>query len=160
MLLVRIVCCGRLREKHYIQAMGEYEKRLGTLCRFEVCELPEQRLPDSPSQKEIEAALEKEAQLFDKQIPQGAYTIAMCVEGRQKSSEELAATVQELAVSGRSRLCFLIGSSFGLASRLKAAADERLSMSKMTFPHHLARVMLTEQIYRAFQISEGTKYHK
>ena len=140
--------------------MGEYEKRLSTLCRFEVCELPEQRLPEDPSPREIEAALEKEAQLFDRQIPPGAYTIAMCVEGQQKSSEELARTVESLGVSGKSRLCFLIGSSFGLAPRLKTAADERLSMSRMTFPHHLARVMLTEQIYRAFQISGGTKYHK
>lgn len=160
MLSVKVICCGRLREKHYIQAMGEYEKRLGTLCKFEVVELPEQRLGDNPSPKEIEASLEKEAQLFDKQIPAGAYTIAMCIEGRHKSSEELAKTVENLAVSGKSRLCFLVGSSFGLAQRLKDSADERLSMSKMTFPHHLARVMLTEQIYRAFMINDGTKYHK
>ena len=160
MLTVKVICCGRLREKHYIQAMAEYEKRLGTLCKFEVTELPEQRLPDDPSQKEIEAALEKEAQLFDKQIPSGAYTIAMCIEGKQKSSEELAKTVSGLTVSGKSKLCFLIGSSFGLAERLKSAADDRLSMSKMTFPHHLARVMLTEQIYRAFMINDGTRYHK
>ncbi len=160
MLLVRIICCGRLREKHYIQAMSEYEKRLSTLCRFEVCELPEQRLPDSPSPREIEAALEREAQAMEKQIPSGAYVIAMCVEGRQKSSEELAGAVQKLALSGKSRLCFLIGSSYGMAERLKNAADDKMSMSKMTFPHHLARVMLTEQIYRAFQISEGTRYHK
>ncbi|MGI6029852.1 MAG: 23S rRNA (pseudouridine(1915)-N(3))-methyltransferase RlmH [Candidatus Heteroscillospira sp.] len=160
MLAVKVICCGRLREKHYIQAMQEYEKRLGTLCRFEVCELPEQRLPDSPSQKEIDAALEKEAQQIEKLIPSGAYTIAMCIEGQQRSSQELAGIFLKLATNGRSRLCFLIGSSFGLAQRLKTGADERLSMSKMTFPHHLARVMLTEQIYRAFQINEGTRYHK
>ena len=160
MLAVRVVCCGRLREKHYIEAMREYEKRLGALCRFEVCELPEQRLGDSPSRAEIDAALEREAALIEKQIEPGAYVWAMCVEGRALSSEELAGEIAGLAVRGRSRLCFIIGSSFGLAGRIKRMSDERLSMSRMTFPHHLARVMLTEQIYRAFMINSGSKYHK
>jgi 23S rRNA (pseudouridine1915-N3)-methyltransferase len=160
MLSVRLVCCGRLRERHYIQAMAEYEKRLGALCRFEVIELPEQRLAENPSAREIEAALEKEAQNIEKNIPAGAAVAALCIEGRQLSSEELAAFLEERALSGCSRVAFLIGSSFGLAERIKKSADVRLSMSKMTFPHHLARVMLTEQIYRAFQISAGTRYHK
>jgi 23S rRNA (pseudouridine1915-N3)-methyltransferase len=160
LLAVKLICCGRLREKHYIQAMAEYEKRLGTLCRFEVCELPEQRLPEQPSQAEIDAALEREAQQIEKQIDPGAYVYAMCVEGRQRSSEALARELEQLAVRSRSRICFIIGSSFGLAQRIKQRADERLSMSEMTFPHHLARVMLTEQIYRAFMINSGSRYHK
>lgn len=160
MLAVKLICCGRLREKHYIQALMEYEKRLSSLCRFEVCELPEQRLPDNPSQREIEASLEKEALIIERQIPTGAYVFAMCIEGRQKSSQELAKAFSDIALSGSSRVCFLIGSSFGLSPRLKANANVQLSMSKMTFPHHLARVMLVEQIYRAFMINEGTKYHK
>ena len=160
MLGIKLVCCGKLREKHYIEAMSEYEKRLSNICRFEVSELPEYRLGDAPSQKEIEAALEKEAQAMEKQIQQGSYVIAMCIEGKQISSEELAMSFTEYANRGKSRVCFLIGSSFGIAERLKSAADERFSMSKMTFPHHLARVMLTEQVYRAFMINEGTRYHK
>ncbi|MGE4354494.1 MAG: 23S rRNA (pseudouridine(1915)-N(3))-methyltransferase RlmH [Oscillospiraceae bacterium] len=160
MLGVKLICSGKLRERHYIEAMGEYQKRLAALCRFEVIELPEYRIGDTPTQKMIEAALEKEAQAIEKQIPQGAYVIAMCIEGTQLGSEALAMRFTELANHGKSRVCFLIGSSFGLAQRLKSAADERLSMSKMTFPHHLARVMLTEQVYRAFMINEGTRYHK
>lgn len=160
MLGVKLICCGKLREKHYIAAMNEYEKRLGAFSRFEVAELPEYRLGDSPSPKEIEAALERETQAIEKQIPPGAYVVAMCVEGNQMSSEELAEEFNRIAVSGKSRICFIIGSSFGLAQRIKNSAEKRLSMSKFTFPHHLARVMLTEQVYRAFMINEGTRYHK
>ena len=160
MLGVTFICVGRMREAHFIAAFAEYEKRLGALCRFEVCELPEQRLGDSPSRAEIDAALEREAALIEKQIEPGAYVWAMCVEGRALSSEELAGEIAGLAVRGRSRLCFIIGSSFGLAGRIKRMADERLSMSRMTFPHHLARVMLTEQIYRAFKINNNESYHK
>lgn len=160
MLSVKLICCGRLREKHYIAAMAEYEKRLAVLCKFEVCELLEIRTNDNPSQSQIDAALEKEAVLIEKQIPSGAHVIAMCVEGKHKSSEELAESFLRLTVRGKSKICLIIGSSFGLSERLKNSADEKLSMSKMTFPHHLARVMLTEQVYRAFMINEGTKYHK
>ncbi len=140
--------------------MSEYEKRLKTLCKFEVIELPELKLSDNPSQKEIDAILLKETETLEKQIPQGAYIYAMCIEGKQKSSEEMAVSISNVATSGKSKICFLIGSSFGLSEKIKNSADEKLSMSKMTFPHHLARVMLTEQIYRAFMINEGTKYHK
>ncbi len=160
MLTVKIICCGKLKEKFYISAMSEYEKRLKTLCKFEVCELPELKLSDNPSEKEVSNILLKETEAIEKQIPQGAYVYAMCIEGLQKSSEELAVSVGNIATSGKSKICFLIGSSFGLSDKIKKLADERLSMSKMTFPHHLARVMLTEQIYRAFMINEGTKYHK
>ena len=160
MLSVRLICCGRLREKHYADAMAEYTKRLGPLCRFEVCELPEVRLPEDPGRPAIDAALEKEAAAVEKQIPPGAFVCAMCIEGEQLSSEELSRRIEALAGAGKSRLCFLIGSSFGLAGRLKKRADLCLSMSRMTFPHHLARVMLTEQIYRAFKITEGSRYHK
>lgn len=160
MLSVKLICCGRLREKHYIAAMAEYEKRLGTLCKFEVCDLPEIRTNDNPSQSQIDAALEKEAQAIEKQIPSGAHIIAMCIEGSHKSSEDLARSFGDIALRGKSKICLIIGSSFGLSERLKKSADERLSMSKMTFPHHLARVMLTEQVYRAFMINEGSKYHK
>ena len=160
MLGVTLVCVGRLKEPHYIAAFEEYRKRLGAFCRFELIELPEQRLGDNPSEKEITAALEKEAAEIEKRLPSGAMIVAMCVEGIQKSSPELAKQLQTWTNAGASRVCFLVGGSFGLADRIKAKADLRLSVSKMTFPHHLFRVMLAEQIYRALTIQEGTRYHK
>ena len=160
MLAVKLICVGKMREKFYLDAFSEYAKRLGAYCRFELTELAEVRLPDAPSQKEIAAALEKEATGIVKSIPTDAYTVALCVEGRQMPSEELAKLLSQREGSGKPRLCFIIGGSFGLSPRVKAAADLRLSMSEMTFPHHLARVMLLEQIYRAYQINAGSKYHK
>lgn len=160
MLGVSCICVGKMKEKHYISAFEEYRKRLGGYCRFELTELPEQRLSENPSQKEIAAALEKEALEIEKTIPAGAVVIAMCVEGSQCSSPELAEKISAWANAGRSRLCFVVGGSFGMSQRIKDRADLRLSVSKMTFPHHLFRVMLAEQIYRAFTILEGSRYHK
>ena len=160
MLGVTLICVGKMKEKHYISAFEEYQKRLGAFCRFELIEIPEQRLSDDPSEKEIAAALEREAAEIEKKLPSGAAIVAMCVEGSQKSSPELAEQLQRWANSGVSRLCFLVGGSFGLSERIKAKAELRLSVSKMTFPHHLFRVMLAEQIYRAFAINEGSRYHK
>ena len=160
MLTVRLICVGKMREKFYIDAFSEYAKRLGAYCRFDCTELTETRLGDSPSQKEIDVALEKEAAEIIKNIQSDAYLIAMCVEGGQMSSDGLAELIARQALSGRSRLCFVIGGSFGLAASIKKRADLCLSMSQMTFPHHLARVMLAEQIYRAFKINEGSRYHK
>lgn len=160
MLAVKLICVGKMRERFYIDAFSEYSKRLGAYCRFECAELTEVRLPDTPSQKEIVAALEKEAAEIIKNIPSDAYIVAMCVEGRQMPSEELAKLISQRESSGKPKLCFIIGGSFGLAPGVKAMADLRLSMSQMTFPHHLARVMLAEQIYRGFKINEGSKYHK
>lgn len=157
---VRLICVGRMREKHYISAFEEYARRLGAYCRFELTEIEEQRLGDSPSAAEIKAALEKEATAILAAVPKGAHVTAMCIEGRELSSEELAAAVAERESSGRPKMCFIVGGSYGLSERVKSEADARLSMSKMTFPHHLARVMLAEQIYRAFKINEGSKYHK
>lgn len=160
MLGVKFICVGKMREKFYIDAFLEYQKRLRAYCKFECAEIAEVRLPDAPSDGEISAALEKESADIIKNIPQNAYVVAMCVEGRQMSSEELAKLTAERENSGRPRLCFIIGGSFGLADVVKERADLRLSMSKMTFPHHLARVMLAEQVYRGFKINEGSRYHK
>ena len=156
---VSVLCVGKLKEKFYADACAEYQKRLGRFCRLNVFELPEQRLPDAPSPAEIAAALEREADAIEEKLPRGA-VIALCVEGRALSSEQLSDTLARYASQGTSQLTFLIGGSFGLAERVKARADLRLSMSPMTFPHHLARVMLLEQIYRAYQIRSGSKYHK
>ena len=157
---VTILCVGKMREKHYIAAFAEYEKRLGAFCRFDLQEIPEQRLPERPAQKEIEAALEREAQEIFRRIPKGAVVISMCVEGKSLTSPALADYIERLQNAGTSHLCFIVGGSFGLSERVKAASLLRLSMSAMTFPHHLARVMLAEQIYRAFTILNGSQYHK
>lgn len=160
MLSIRLVCVGKLREQFFVDAFNEYSKRLSAYCKFECAELNETKLGSSPSDKEIAAALDKEAADIERALGKDAYVIAMCVEGMQLKSEELAQRISSLAVAGRGRICFVIGGSFGISPRIKQRADMRLSMSEMTFPHHLARVMLAEQIYRAFKISEGSKYHK
>lgn len=160
MLNMRIVCVGKLREQFYIDAFNEYSKRLSAYCKFECVELNETKLGSSPSDKEIAAALDKEAVDIERALGKDAYVIAMCVEGKQLKSEDFAKKINSLAVSGRGRICFVIGGSFGISQRIKQRADMRLSMSEMTFPHHLARVMLAEQIYRAFKIIKGSKYHK
>ena len=149
-----------MRERFYIDAFEEYRKRLSACCRFACVELPEQRLPDHPSQAEIDAALAREAEEIERQIPPDAYVVALCVEGRELPSEAMAELVSDRENSGKPKLCFLIGGSFGLSECIKKRADLRLSMSKMTFPHHLARVMLAEQIYRGYKIKEGSRYHK
>ena len=160
MLAVKLICVGKMREKFYTEAFAEYAKRLQSYCRLELVELPEQRLGDRPSQREIEAALEREGQEILKNVPPDAYLAALCVEGGQMPSEGIAELIAARENSGKPRLCFAIGGSFGLSPSVKARADLRLSMSKMTFPHHLARVMLIEQLYRGFKINEGSRYHK
>ena len=157
---VTVLCVGKLKEKFYADACAEYQKRLTRHCKLELIGLPEQRLPDDPSSAEIEAALAREADAIEEKLPRGGAVIALCVEGRELSSEQLAEALSRYAAQGVSQVTFLIGGSFGLAERIKQRADLRLSMSAMTFPHHLARVMLLEQIYRAYQIQGGTRYHK
>ena len=157
---VTLICVGKLKEKFYAQATEEYAKRLGRFCKLEIVELPESRLSDSPSPAEISQALTAEAALIEAKLPKGSALVAMCIEGEELSSPQLAEKMRQFAVSGVSNLTFLIGGSVGLSPAIKAQADFRLSMSPMTFPHHLARVMLLEQIYRAYQINAGTKYHK
>lgn len=157
---VLILCVGKMKERFYIDAAAEYVKRLGRYCKLEIVELPEQRLPENPSQAEIGRALAKEAEAIRTRLPSGAAVVAMCIEGKLQSSEEVARLLGDAARGGEKCLAFLIGGSFGLDEGLKRDAWVRLSMSPMTFPHHLARVMLLEQIYRGFQINEGGKYHK
>ena len=160
MLHIKLICVGKMRERFYLDAFEEYRKRLGAFCRLELIEPAEQRLPDRPSQAEIDAALEREAGEILKAIPADAYVTALCVEGGQMPSEGMAELIRERENSGKPKLCFVIGGSYGLAPAVKARADRRLSMSQMTFPHHLARVMLIEQVYRGFKINEGSQYHK
>ena len=158
MLSIKLICVGKMRERFYIEAFEEYRKRLGAYCRLECTEIAEQRLPEGPTPAQISSSLEG-AEIL-KAIPADAFVAALCVEGRPKSSEEFASLFLERANSGKPKLCFLIGGSCGLSETVKDRANLKLSMSNMTFPHHLARVMLAEQIYRAFKINEGSRYHK
>ena len=157
---ITILCVGKLKEKFYIDASAEYLKRLSRYCKLNLLELKEERLPEDPSQAQIDAALAKEADTIRAKIPANSSIVAMCIEGKLRSSTEMASLISDWGSSSTKNLVFLIGGSFGLHPSLKAEAWAKLSMSPMTFPHHLARVMLLEQIYRSFQIMEGTKYHK
>lgn len=157
---VTLITVGKLKEKFYLSAAAEYEKRLSAYCRFRVLELPETRLPDNPSAAEISAGLEKEASLILSNIPKNAWFCVLTPEGKELSSEGLAQKIADLKTNGKSSLCYLIGSSFGIAPTVKEKADFKLSMSPMTFPHHLARIMVMEQLYRAEAIQAGSKYHK
>ena len=160
MFEITLITVGKLKEKFYISAVNEYEKRLKGYCKFQILELPESRLPDNPSPAEISAGLEKEAELIISRIPKGAWFCTLTPEGKLLSSEALADKMAQVKLSGKSSACFLIGSSFGIANRVKQIADYKLSMSPMTFPHHLARVMVLEQLYRSEAIQAGSKYHK
>lgn len=157
---ITLLCVGKMKEKFYIQAAEEYVKRLTRFCKIEIIELPEERLPESPSPAQVEAALAREAEAIRGKLPASALLVAMCVEGKLLSSEELSDFLERRAAQGASHVVFVIGGSFGLYPSIKERAELRLSMSPMTFPHHLARVMVLEQIYRACQIAAGTKYHK
>ena len=157
---ITLITMGKLKEKFYISAADEYKKRLGGYCKFTLLELPEVRLPEDPSPAEITAGLETEADLIFSKIPKGSWFCVFTPEGKELSSEKFAQMLKEVKLSGKSSACFLIGSSFGMAQRVKEKADFRLSMCLMTFPHHLARIMVLEQLYRAEAIQAGSKYNK
>jgi 23S rRNA (pseudouridine1915-N3)-methyltransferase len=159
MIKLHLICVGKLKESYWRDAFAEYEKRLGQFCSFHVTELPECRLPSDPSEAQIAAALEEEGERI-KKASTGSKVIALCIEGKQFSSVEFAQKIEAYGVQGYGSIDFIIGSSFGLSQRVKEKADLRISFSPMTFPHHLARVMLMEQIYRALQIINHGKYHK
>ena len=160
MLSVHLICVGKLKEKFYLAACAEYQTRLGAYCKLELTELSEERLPQNPSRAQIDAALEREAAAIRGKIPQNSCLVALCVEGKQLSSEELAGWIEKQGVGGCGDLAFVIGSSHGLAPAVKQAAALRFSMGRITLPHQLARLVLCEQIYRAFSINAGSKYHK
>ncbi len=160
MFSITMIAMGKLKEKFYISAAAEYEKRMKGYCQFQLIELPEARLSENPSPSEIKAALEKEADEILAKIPKGSWFCTLTPEGKLLSSEALAGKIKDVKLSGKSSACFLIGSSFGMAPRLKEMADFTLSLGPMTFPHHLTRIMVLEQLYRAESIQAGSKYHK
>lgn len=161
MLNVNLITVGKLKESYLREACAEYQKRLQAFCKLNMVELNESRLPDSPSEKEIKTALSNEGKAMMSLLSgNSCYNITMCIEGKQLSSVKFAEKLEKISVDGKSTVNIVIGSSFGIADEIKAMSDFKLSMSEMTFPHQLARVMLLEQLYRAFRINSGGKYHK
>ena len=157
---ITLITIGKLKEKFYLSAAEEYVKRLKGYCNFRLIELSECRLSEDPSPSEIAAGLDKEAEQIFAKIPKGAWFCVFTPEGKTLTSEDFADRLKQVKLSGKSSACFLIGSSFGMAPQVKARADFKLSMGLMTFPHHLARIMVLEQLYRAEAIQAGSKYHK
>lgn len=159
MVNLSVICIGKLKEQYLRDASKEYEKRLSPF-KISITELSEEKIGNNPSEKEIQSVIEAEGRRIIEKIPKGSAVYTMCIEGKQKTSAELSSELDALAVSGISTAVFIIGGSYGLSEDVKKLSRCRLSMSKMTFPHQLARIMLLEQLYRATQISAGTKYHK
>ncbi len=160
MVSINLICVGKLKEKYLISACSEYLKRLQPYCKVKVIEVSEHKLPDNPSASQICDAINKEGKKIIIKIPSNSFVVSLCIEGKQLSSEEMSHYIQQIAVNGKSEFTFIIGGSWGLSREVKDFSDIKLSMSKMTFPHQLARVILLEQIYRSFQILMSTKYHK
>lgn len=161
MTKVNIICIGKIKEKYFTDAIAEYAKRLSTFCKFSVIELSEEKIrSNTPNSSEIDAVITAEGKRIMQKIAPSDYVIAMCIEGKMLSSEELSKTLDNAALAGKSTVDFIIGGSYGLYDEVKKRANLRLSMSRMTFPHQMARVILSEQIYRAYEISTNGKYHK
>ena len=158
---ITIIAMGKVQKGFQLDGCNEYIKRLKTLCNLKIVQLEDVQLAEKNlNDTLIQKTLDREADEIIKNIPKQSYIISMCIEGKQMSSEELAKMFNDKAVEGFSNICFIIGSSHGLSDRVKQLSHYKMSMSKMTFPHQLARVMLLEQIYRGFSILGGSKYHK
>lgn len=157
---IRVICVGKIREKYLKDALGEYEKRLSRFCKFEIAELPDIKIPDNASHSQCEAVKTAEGESILKKIRSDEYVISLCVEGKSMSSEDFAAKISDITVGGVSTVDFVIGGSLGLSDSVKKRSDLRLSFSSFTFPHQLMRVILAEQIYRAFKINANEQYHK
>lgn len=161
MINVTLITMGKVQKGFLTDGCNEYIKRLRTMCDFKLVEIEDEPLPEKNlNQTLIDKALEKESGKIISAIPKQSYVIAMCIEGKQFASEDFAKLFNQKAVEGYSSICLIIGSSHGLSEKVKARRDLRMSFSKMTFPHQLFRLMALEQIYRAFSINAGTKYHK
>ncbi|WP_294823647.1 23S rRNA (pseudouridine(1915)-N(3))-methyltransferase RlmH [uncultured Eubacterium sp.] len=157
---VTVIAVGKLKEKYLRDACEEYLKRLGTYSKVSVVEVNEERCSDNPSGTEIENVKQKEGQRIIAKIPKGSFVMPMCIEGTQFSSEDFAKKIEVTAVAGNSDITFIIGGSFGLSDEVKSLGKLKLSFGKLTLPHQLMRVVLLEQIYRAFSILNNSKYHK
>lgn len=157
---ITVVCVGKIKEKFFGDAIREYEKRLSRYCKLSIVELQDEKTPDGASAALEEQIKRREGERILKVLPEGAYTVALAIQGKQCSSEELAETIEKLGVNGTSHIVFIIGGSLGLSEEVLLKADYLLSFSKMTFPHQLMRVVLLEQVYRSYRIISGEPYHK
>ena len=160
MINITLITVGKIKEKYFTDAIAEYSKRLGRYCKLNIIELKDEPTPDNPSENERQQVLKKEGARILEKIPKSCYVVPLCIEGKQKTSEELSDFIQKTATDGYNEIVFIIGGSMGICDEVKNKADFKLSFSKMTFPHQLMRVVLLEQIYRAFNIADGGKYHK
>lgn len=157
---ISIICVGRVKEKYLRQGIDEYMKRLTSYAKVEIMEVPDEKAPENLSENEMEQIKEREGKRILAKIAPDAYVIALAIEGKQKSSEQFAESLDKLATYGNSKISFIIGGSLGLSDEILTRANEQLSFSQMTFPHQLMRLILLEQIYRAFRIIKGEPYHK
>lgn len=160
MLTVNIICVGKIKEKFFADAISEYSKRISRYANIKIIELKDESTSNISSPAETAKVLEREGERILEKIPNSSYTIALCIEGKQQSSEELSETISNLSVSGISCINFIIGGSLGLSDSVKSRSDLKLSFSKMTFPHQLMQMILLEQIYRSFRIMNNEPYHK
>lgn len=160
MMKVTVIAVGKLKEKYLRDGCAEYCKRLAAFAKVNIVEINECRCSDNPSPSEIEAVKQKEGEAILTKLPKGAYVIPLCIEGTSLSSEAFSAKLEDVAVSGNSEVALIIGGSFGLSDAVKAKGHLKLSFGKMTLPHQLMRLVLLEQLYRAFSIANHTKYHK
>lgn len=157
---ITILCVGKIKEAYYREALAEYAKRLSKYCRLNVTEVSDEQTPDKASDTEVAAILKKEEERILSKIPSGSYVVSLAIEGKKLDSVEFSSFIDDLGISGRSSICFVIGGSLGLSDNVKKCSDMLLSFSEMTFPHQLMRVILAEQIYRAYRIIKGEPYHK
>jgi len=157
---IKIICVGKLKEKYLKDAIDEYSKRLSRFCTFQITEVPDEKIPDNASSSDEKKVLSTEGEKILKLLMPSDYVISLCVEANQMPSEKFARTISDITLSGKSSICFVIGGSLGLHPDVKSRSDMRLGFSKMTFPHQLMRLLLTEQIYRALKINANEKYHK
>ncbi len=157
---ISIITIGKLKEKYLKQGIDEYLKRLSSYAKMEIIELPDEKAPENLSEIEMEQVKEKEGERILSKISDDTYVIALAIEGKMKSSEQLAKDLDQLATYGKSKVAFVIGGSLGLSSAVMKRSNDALSFSKMTFPHQLMRLILLEQVYRAFRINRGEPYHK
>ena len=157
---INIVCVGKIKEKYLKLGIDEFKKRLSKYCKLEIIELEDEKAPENLSDKEMLMIKEKEGKKILSKIKDNSYVIALAIDGKNLSSEELAETINKLGVRGISNITFVIGGSLGLSDEVLSRADYKLSFSKMTFPHQLMRLILLEQVYRAYRINKGEPYHK
>ena len=157
---INIVCVGKIKEKYLKLGIDEFKKRLSKYCKLEIIELEDEKAPENLSDKEMLMIKEKEGKKILSKIKDNSYVIVLAIDGKNLSSEELAETINKLGVRGISNITFVIGGSLGLSDEVLSRADYKLSFSKMTFPHQLMRLILLEQVYRAYRINNGEPYHK